>query len=153
MLFPQASRRRDAPYGTLEPRLWACRTGWFDHETDGDATSTAECFAEHFLRNNTGGAVAILGSTRNSFPHNDFMKLGAFEAIWPEFAPDPPFTGPGGITVLPGVESGPLLRMGQIHTFAKTYMSRVYDHDIDNYQNINQGLIRVEINFVKKRTQ
>lgn len=113
---------------------WACQTGWFDHETDGDGATTTECFCEDFQRNNRGGAVAIIGSTRISWDNNDFMFLGAKEAIWPDFAPNPPFTGPGGITVLPGVESGPLLRMGQINTFAKVYMSRIYDHDANNYR-------------------
>jgi len=108
---------------------FSCQNGWFDHETDNDATTTTECFCENFLRNDTGGAVAIIGSTRISWDNNDFMMLGAYEAIWPNFTPNPPFTGPGGINVLPGVESGPLLRMGQINTFAKTYMSRVYGHN------------------------
>lgn len=114
---------------------FACETGWFDNETDTDAIldnptgNNAESFCEQFQRNPNGGAVAIIGSTRVSWDNNDFMMLGAYEAIWPNFTPNPPFTGPGGINVLPGVESGPLLRMGQINTFSKSYMSRIYDHD------------------------
>ena len=134
--------------GNLTPVVFsfACETGWFDNETDDDALLSInnrdtdddeECFTEHFLRNNNGGAVAILGSTRVSYDHNDFMMLGAFEAIWPDFFPQPSYNDPesGHVGQLPGVVSGPLLRMGQVNTFTKIYMANVYsDSDLRLFQ-------------------
>lgn len=114
----------------------ACQTGWFDNETDHDTDPTTagiqgtgandESFAEAFLRHGTGGAVALIGATRNSWHPNDFMMLGLYKALWPDFNPAPPF-GPG---QLPDVETGPLYRIGQVHTFGKVYMANYYSHDI-----------------------
>ena len=113
----------------------ACQTGWFDNETDHDTDPTTagtqgtgandESFSEAFLRHGTGGAVAIIGATRNSWHPNDFMMLGLYKALWPDFNPAPPF-GPG---QLPGIQTGPLYRIGQVHTFGKVYMANYYGHD------------------------
>ena len=108
----------------------ACETGWFDNETDAASLGTAqadESLCEHFLRHNNGGSVAIIGSTRISWDNNDFMMLGMFKAIWPDFNPNPPF-GPG---QLPQMSTGSLLRMGQIDVFSKVYMARRYGHDFN----------------------
>ena len=119
--------------GSLTPVVFsfACKTGWFDHETDDASlatTTTSESLCEEFLRHSNGGAVAIIGATRNSTDHNDFMMLGAYKALWPDFDPDPPLS-PGS---LPDIEmAAPLQRMGQIMSFSKVYMARRYNHDID----------------------
>lgn len=113
-----------------------CQSGWFDNETDATDLDPApgnqgtaandESFSEEFLRHNSGGAVAIIGATRNSWHPNDFMMLGLYKALWPDFDPAPPF-GPG---QLPDIETGPLYRIGQVHTFGKVYMANYYSHDI-----------------------
>jgi hypothetical protein len=116
--------------GVLTPVVFsfACQTGWFDNETDHPDLNTQnndESFCEVFQRRANGGTVAIVGSTRNSFENNDFMMLGAYKAIWPDFNPNPPTSLP-----LPQMQMGPLYSMGQILTFCKTYMANVYGHDV-----------------------
>lgn len=121
--------------GNLTPVVFsiACQTGWFDNETDAANIVPAtgnndESFCEHFLRQGSGGAVAIIGATRNSWTGpNDFFMFGLHEAIWPDFAPNPPIVG---YPALPDVETGSLIRIGQIHTFGKVYMANAYNHDI-----------------------
>lgn len=113
----------------------ACQSGWFDNETDAADLDPApgnqgtgfndESFSETLLRHNNGGAVAVIGSSRNSWDPNDFMMLGLYKALWPDFNPAPPF-GPG---QLPDIETGPLYRIGQVHTFGKVYMANYYGHD------------------------
>ncbi|NOZ61815.1 MAG: T9SS type A sorting domain-containing protein [Calditrichaeota bacterium] len=71
-----------------------CATGWYDNETDDDATGTsaaAECFVEAWIRNLHGGAVAVFGATRVSYSgYNDALAKGILDAIWPRFLPDDP---------------------------------------------------------------
>ena len=95
-----------------------CRTGWFDDPA-------TECFCEEFLRQNNGrGAVAIIGSTRNSATGwNDYLTFGFFKAIWPAYTPNPLTTG---YPAMPLMEGAPLWQMGQIHTFGKTFMANAY---------------------------
>lgn len=103
----------------------ACETGWFDNERDRNwlnSPDNSESFAESFLRRANNGAVGVIAASRVSWDPNDFMMLGMFEAIWPDFAPNPPF-GPG---QLPDVQSGPLRRLGQIDVFSKVYMATYY---------------------------
>ena len=125
--------------GNLTPVIFslACQTGWFDNESDDDAnlpganvTADAdECFCEHFVRNNNGGAVAIIGATRNSFTgFNDFYLFGMVKAIWPDFDPNPPLTG--AYPAIPGRVTSPIPRMGQICTFGKVFMANAYTQDI-----------------------
>jgi hypothetical protein len=123
--------------GALTPVVFslACMTCWFDNETDAADIDPApgvqgtgagdESFCEHFLRLSNAGAVAIFGSTRISWDNNDFMMLGLYKAIWPDFNPNPPF-GPG---QLPSIQTGPLISMGQITAFSKMYMANYYNHD------------------------
>jgi len=113
--------------GNLTPAVfsWACETGWFDNETDRVWLNTAdnsESLAESFLRHSPGGAVGVIAASRISWDPNDFLMLGAFEAIWTNFAPNPPF-GPG---QLPEAQSGPLRKLGQIDVFSKVYMANYY---------------------------
>ncbi len=127
--------------GNLTPVVFsiACQTGWFDNETDDDTNlaiitpshpanestaSASECFCEHFLRNNNGGAAAIVGATRNSYTgYNDFLMFGLHKAIWPAYVPNPPTSG---YPAIPVMDSNPLLGAGQILTFGKLYMARAY---------------------------
>jgi hypothetical protein len=107
----------------------ACENGWFDNETDDAALNTnnnSECFCEHFQRRNNGGSVAIIGATRVSWTgKNDFLMFGFHQAMFPDFAPNPPITG---YPAIPGIVSAPLLRMGQILNFGKVYMANTYNH-------------------------
>jgi hypothetical protein len=122
--------------GNMTPVVFslACMTGWFDNETDDAALNTAnnrESFCEEFLRKDNSGAAAVIGSTRISWDMNDFMMLGMYKAIWPDFDPAPPLRN----FQLPGIESGPLYKMGQINTFSKLYMANCYNHS--NYRQLS----------------
>lgn len=89
-----------------------CQTGWFDDETDdNDLGTNTDCFAEEILRQNNGGAVAIIASARNSWgATNNESTKGMCDALWPGFDN--------------AVPAGFLPRMGQINTYSKIYMAR-----------------------------
>jgi hypothetical protein len=116
--------------GALTPVIfsYACQNGWFDNETDSAADGTAnnaESFIEHLVRNANGGAVAVVGATRNSWTgRNDYLMFGMHRAIWPAYVPNPPTTG---YPAYPVVDPSPLLGVGQILTFGKVYMARAYN--------------------------
>jgi len=128
-------------YNKLTPVIFsiACNTGWFDNETDDPTEdlfpkddnkehteNNEECLCEEFLRRFNGGAVAIIGSTRVSWTGwNDFFMFGLHKAIWPDFSPAPPLDEDS-YDPIPVRETGPLYRMGQIHTFGKVYMANAY---------------------------
>jgi hypothetical protein len=108
---------------------FTCEAGWFDNETDDDAlaghAAGTECFGEEFLRTPQAGAVAFLGMTRISWtPHNDFVIFGLHRAIWPDFVPNPAWSGT--YPAIPNAAPVRLLRMGQILNFAKLYMAKAY---------------------------
>ena len=68
-----------------------CQTGWFDGETDHNASRNFESFCELFLRKSGGGAVGLFGATRSSYSgYNDFMAEGMIDCVWPDFLPDIP---------------------------------------------------------------
>lgn len=117
---------------------FACMTGWFDNEINPNNVDTNpysagvqglgvndECFSELLQRRANSGAAAVIGSSRISWENNDFMMLGAYKAIWPDFAPNPPTSH----QLPPQMQMGPLVRMGQILTFCKIYMANAYGHD------------------------
>lgn len=96
-----------------------CQSGWFDGEVDqiNDPAliRTFESFSEEFVRQPNGGAIAAIGSTRNSFSgYNDDMLKGFVDAIWPGF--DPNFM------------SGGLFSLGQVLTYGKVYMATQYGY-------------------------
>lgn len=75
--------------GALLPVVFSvnCASGFFDNETAGGAYGTTVdgvYFCERLLRRQEGGAVGILGDTRNSpsWP-NSVLTRGFFDAIWP----------------------------------------------------------------------
>lgn len=87
-----------------------CETGWFDGETDDYTTRSFESLCEAFLREDDGGAVGVVGSTRiSSSGWNDDLAKGLVDAIWPNFDPG---QGPNSAQ----------LRMGEVLNYAKLYM-------------------------------
>jgi len=91
-----------------------CQCGWFDGEVDQlndpNLTRNTESFCEEFVRQPGGGAIATIGSARNSYSgYNDDMLRGFVDAIWPDF--DPSFS------------SGGLYSLGQVLTYGKVYMA------------------------------
>ncbi len=91
-----------------------CQCGWFDGEVDQQndpaLTRNSESFCEEFVRQQGGGAIAAIGSARNSYSgYNDDMVRGFIDAIWPGFDPD--------------FESGGLYHLGQVITYGKIYMA------------------------------
>ena len=123
--------------GALTPIVWSlnCQTGWFDNETDpatldylsggsviGQLYSDAdeECFCEHFILNANGGAVGVIGATRNSYSGiNDRLAWGWMDAAWPNF-----------IEYHSGSYGGPdpLHQMGPAFEYGKVYMLSRYGH-------------------------
>jgi len=75
--------------GNLRPVVWSisCQTGWFDNETDNDASNDGtECFAERFINHPTGGCVGIIAATREvyTWEDNNILK-GMIDAVWPNY--------------------------------------------------------------------
>lgn len=104
--------------GSLTPVVFSvnCASGYFDNETDGSG-NTGVYFVEKMLRME-GGAVGVLGDTRNSpTVQNNTLTRGFFDAIWPSTLPSY-----GGTTSIK--------RLGDILNYAKTYM--VSEHGIGN---------------------
>lgn len=70
-----------------------CSSGLFDNETNpgGEKYPTASdetYFAERLLRMSGGGAIGIIGDTRDSPTWtNNSLTRGLFDAIWPDIAP------------------------------------------------------------------
>lgn len=118
-----------------------CQTGWFDNETDdqahGGRSVSDECYAEILLRQQRAGAVAVMAMTRNSFTgYNDLIVFGFFKAIWPDFAPNPPWSSPPPIPAFTPVR---LLRMGQILNFGKMFMAKAYSADTKRQLEFEMG--------------
>lgn len=101
--------------GNLLPVVFSvnCASGLFDNETNGGAYSTSTSgvyWAEQILRM-SGGAVGVLGDTRNSPTWaNNAITRGFFDAIWPDLLADY-----GG--------SQPITRLGDILNYGKLYMA------------------------------
>ncbi len=104
--------------GALTPVVFSvnCSSGYFDNETDGSGNA-GTYFAERILRMQ-GGAVGVLGDTRDSpTVQNNTLTRGFFDAIWPDTLPTY-----GGNTSL--------RRLGDILNYSKLYM--VNQHGIGN---------------------
>jgi hypothetical protein len=102
--------------GNLLPVVFSmnCQSGWFDGEIDQNddpsLTRNSESFCEELLRHQNGGAVAAIGSTRNSYSgYNDDLCRGFYDAIWPNF--DPTMT------------TGAMFELGQVLTYGKVQMA------------------------------
>jgi|GEM_PF-2583838 len=102
--------------GSLSPVIFSinCQSGWFDHETDSDSSTTTESFAEQILTRD-GGAVAVIAATRNSptYPNDDLIR-GLIEYIWPDF-----YLTPSG--------SARSKRLGDVLNAAKFYVNDHWD--------------------------
>lgn len=84
----------DLSNGELQPVVFSvnCASGLFDNETaNGDYGTVVNraYFAEQLLRKADGGAVGMLGDTRNSPTWaNSALTRGYFDAVWPNTVPD-----------------------------------------------------------------
>ena len=97
--------------GEDRPIVWSitCQSGWFDG---------TECFAEHWIRHNTGGSCGVLAATRNSYSgRNDRLIWGMMNAIWPNFDSYCSFSYGG---------STPIYRMSDVKNYGMNYMSTHY---------------------------
>ena len=88
-----------------------CSSGLFDNESSGSLTNSSvggTYFAEALLRSNNGGAVGIIGDTRNSntWSNTAFLR-GLIDATWQNNDP-----GYGGASIR---------RLGDIMNYAKQY--------------------------------
>ena len=102
-----------------------CQTAWFDNEIDdqkwGGRPPGSECLGETLLRRPRAGAVGFVGMTRISYTNwEHYINFGMYKAIWPDFAPVPPWAA--SFNPSPGVTPPPLLRLGQILNYGKLYM-------------------------------
>ncbi len=82
-LFVRTQVRERLANGALLPVVFSvnCATGWFD--------SSSEVLVEALLRHPGGGAVGVLGDTRNSPTwENSALAKGFFDAIWPDALPE-----------------------------------------------------------------
>lgn len=101
--------------GELQPVVFSvnCASGLFDNETAGgiyDTTNSGVYFAERALRKADGGAIGVIGDTRNSPTWaNNALTRGFFDAVWPDTVPSH-----GG--------SSSHKRLGDILNWAKIYL-------------------------------
>ena len=117
----------DISNGDKRPVVWSinCQTGWFDNETDlAQCGSTSDCFAESWIRHDTGGSVGVIAATRISWSGiNDRLAWGLMDAIWPDFIEDT--TKDTGKDTTYG-SADPIYRMGDVLNTAKAYMQTKY---------------------------
>lgn len=79
--------------GDRLPVVWSvnCASGIFDNETAGgiyNTTNSTVSFAEAALRKADGGAIGVIGDTRNSPTWaNNALTRGYFDAVWPDTIP------------------------------------------------------------------
>ncbi len=91
--FVSSNVNNDLTNGSLLPVVFSvnCASGLFDNETaagDYSTTNGGVYFAEHLLRKENGGAVGMLGDTRNSPTWaNSALTRGFFDAVWPNTLP------------------------------------------------------------------
>jgi hypothetical protein len=102
--------------GDLLPVVWSvnCASGLFDNETAGGVYSTTNSgvyFAERALRKADGGAIGVIGDSRNSPTWaNNALTRGFFDAVWPNTVPSH-----GGNTSFK--------RLGDILSWGKIYLA------------------------------
>lgn len=114
--FESTNVTNDLHNGALLPVVFSvnCASGLFDNETaNGDygTTTGGVYFSERLLRKSNGGAVGILGDTRNSPTWaNSALTRGFFDAVWPN--------------TLPGYGSETShRRLGDILNYGKAYLA------------------------------
>lgn len=114
--FTSTNVTNDLHNGSLLPVVFSvnCASGLFDNETasgDYGTTTGGVYFSERLLRKSDGGAVGILGDTRNSPTWaNSALTRGFFDAVWPN--------------TLPGYGSATShRRLGDILNYGKAYLA------------------------------
>jgi len=123
-VFTKATDVDGLTNGVLRPVVWSinCQTGWFDNETDDSGAGTSasdECFAEHWVRHASGGAIGVLAPTRTSYSYyNDRLYWGMADAVWTNFLEyhGVSYTAAG----------APAYRLADILNRAKTYFLTKY---------------------------
>lgn len=114
--FESTNVVNDLNNGALLPVVFSvnCASGLFDNETasgDYGTTNSGVYFSEHLLRKSNGGAVGILGDTRDSPTWaNSALARGFFDAVWPNTLP-----AYGGTTSH--------RRLGDILNYGKAYLA------------------------------
>jgi hypothetical protein len=92
--FTTSNVINDLSNGDLLPVVFSvnCASGFFDNETaNGDYGTEVDhaYFAERLLRKADGGAVGMIGDTRNSPTWaNSALTRGLFDAVWPNTIAD-----------------------------------------------------------------
>ena len=93
-----------------------CHTGRYNGTT---------CFAEAFLRKNSGGCVAIFAASETSFSgFNDALAIGMFDAIWPAHGFFKSFPHSYTITL----SNEPSYRLGDILDIGLTEIPTIYEY-------------------------
>lgn len=135
----------DLHNGNLTPVVlsFACRTGWFDHETDEDSPSETfgdeESFAEQFLRME-GGAVAVVAASRNSRGGvNEDMARAFIDGIWNHMLPG----YPNAESIAPELEGSH--RLGDVLNYAKFYIADQYGRPDDPVQDFGITQVMFEV--------
>ena len=96
-----------------------CQTGMYN-------VSQRECFAEHFLKKENGGCVAIFAATQDSYSgYNDALSLGMFDAIWPNLVPIHRFIGYDSYSMV----EQPIYELGQIMDQGLVRMGETYGYN------------------------
>lgn len=114
--FESTNVTNDLHNGALLPVVFSvnCASGLFDNETasgDYGTTTSGVYFSERLLRKSNGGAVGILGDTRDSPTWaNSALARGFFDAVWPNTLPSY-----GGTTSH--------RRLGDILNYGKAYLA------------------------------
>lgn len=114
--------------GEKRPIVWSinCQTGWFDNETDDNASNTGnadECFAEHWIRHSTGGSCGMFAATRiSSSVLNNYLVWGLMDGIFPDF-----IEKNGGSYG----NAQPVYKLGDILNYGKNYLTSRYGNSTD----------------------
>lgn len=124
----------DIPYLQNENKLPVvfslnCNTGTYG--------TTENCFAEEFLKKDSGGCVGIFAATGTSFSgYNDALALGMFDAIWPTLQITYPFTSYSSYSNTPT----PTYELGQILDQGLFRMSETYGNKSSRWATVTKKL-------------
>ncbi len=96
-----------------------CASGAFD-------SNTGDCFCEAMLKKSNGGAVGIVGATKNSYSgYNDELAKGMYDAIWQNFYTEYPDTGSVNEVDSPTYHLGAILNYGKFAMYDR-YVAAYY---------------------------
>ena len=120
--------------GALLPLVFSvnCASGMFDDETSGGAMGAPADFdylVERFIRSENGGAIGVIGDTRNSpSTANSLLLQGFLDAMWPD-----------ALSNFGGGKATP--RLGDILAHGKNYLST----QTGNFGDVNQQEVHDEL--------